>query len=174
MPTLDLARSDLDTALTLNPQIFWAYPEKIALEILAARWVITKDQAPEVYFDAAAAAASKALAANPRNAVAYQSAAEINRWRAEHRLRQGLSIRADVREGRRLVERALALNPGLANALVTGAAITTVQAESESAEATRRALAAEADDALRRALEINPDLERETGELRRRIEAVSN
>lgn len=171
---LDLARSDLETALTLNPQIFWAYPEKSAVEILAARWAILSGAAPQPYLDAALHAASQAMTVNPRNAVAYQGAAEVYRWRAEDRLRNGLSIRPDVREGRRLVEQALALNPGLASALVTGAALTIIEAEAEVGGPTRTALAAQADDAVRRALEINPSLERETAELRRRIAAVSH
>ena len=58
--------------------------------------------------------------------------------------------------------------------MVTGAALTTIQAEAESAQATRSALAADAEDAVRRALEINPFLELETEELRRRIAAVSH
>ena len=84
------------------------------------------------HFEAASESAARALTVNPRNAVAYQSAAEVHRWRAEDRLRQGLSIRTDVNQGRRLVEQALALNPGLASAMVTGAALTTIQAEAES------------------------------------------
>jgi hypothetical protein len=129
---------------------------------------------PGSFFEAATASASTALTVNPRNAVAYQSAAEVHRWRAEDRLRRGLSIRTDLNEGRRLVERALELNPGLANALVTGAGLTTVQAESEASVATRRALAADAADTIRRALEINPSLEKQTADLRRRIEAMSH
>ncbi len=171
---LDLARNDLDASLALNPQIFWAYPEKTAIEILAARWAMREGLEPQVFLEAAARAANKALAVNPRNAVAYQSAAKVHRWRAEDRLLRGLSIRSDVSEGRRLVEQALALNPGLASALVTGAALTTIQAEAETLLLTRRALAADADDAVRRALEINPLLERETEDLRRRIEVVSH
>jgi serine/threonine-protein kinase len=171
---LDLARNDLDTALSLNPQIFWAYPEKTAVEILAARWVMQDGKEPQGFFDAAATAASKALTVNPRNAVAYQSAAEVHRWRAEDRLRNGLSIQTDIREGRRLIEQALTLNPGLARAMVTGAALTTIQAEAEGTQSIKKALAAEADTAVRRALEINPYLERETEELRRRIGAVSH
>jgi serine/threonine-protein kinase len=171
---LDLARSDLDAALALNPQIFWAYPEKSAVEVLAARWAIQSGAAPRPYLDAATLAASQALTVNPRNAVAYQGAAEVHRWRAEDRLRRGLSIRSEVSEGRRLIEQALALNPGLANAMVTEAALSIIQAEAEGSGSTRTALAAQAADAVRRALEINPYLERETEELRRRIEDVSH
>ncbi len=171
---LDLARSDLEAALALNPQIFWAYPEKSAVEVLAARWAIQSGAAPRPYLDAATLAASQALTVNPRNAVAYQSAAEVHRWRAEDRLRRGLSIRSEVSEGRRLIEQALALNPGLASALVTEAALSIIQAEAEDNASTRTALAAQAADALRRALEINPYLERENEDLRRRIADVSH
>jgi tetratricopeptide (TPR) repeat protein/tRNA A-37 threonylcarbamoyl transferase component Bud32 len=171
---LDLARSDLDTALALNPQIFWAYPEKSAVEILAARWAIHSGASPQPYLEAASLASSQALTVNPRNAVAFQGAAEVSRWRAEDRLRRGLSIRSDISEGRHLVEQALSLNPGLASAMVTGAALTIIQAEAEDAGSTRTALAAQAEDAVRRALEINPYLERETADLRRRIADVSN
>jgi tetratricopeptide (TPR) repeat protein len=168
------AGADLDTALEINPQIFWAYPEKTAVELLAARWAMKSGTSPQSHFEAASESAARALTVNPRNAVAYQSAAEVHRWRADDRLRQGLSIRSDVNQGRRLVEQALALNPGLASAMVTGAALTTIQAEAETSQTTRIALAADAEDAVRRALEINPFLERETEDLRRRIRAVSH
>ncbi len=58
--------------------------------------------------------------------------------------------------------------------MVTGAALTTIQAEAEGTQSIKKALAAEAGTAVRRALEINPYLERETEELRRRIGAVSH
>ena len=171
---LESAGADLDTALEINPQIFWAYPEKTAVELLAARWAMKSGTSPQSHFEAASESAARALTVNPRNAVAYQSAAEVHRWRADDRLHQGLSIRSDVNQGRRLVEQALALNPGLASAMVTGAALTTIQAEAETSQTTRIALAADAEDAVRRALEINPFLERETEDLRRRIRAVSH
>ena len=163
------ARSDLERALSLNPQIFWAYPEKTAVELLAARWAMRSSAPAHPFLEAASATARQALVINPRNAVAYQSAAEVHRWRAEDRLRQGLSVRDDLVEGRRLVERALAINPELASAMVTGSALTIIQAESEESPATRRALAAEASRTLAHALTINPLLERETAELRHRI-----
>jgi hypothetical protein len=72
------------------------------------------------------------------------------------------------------VERALAINPELASAMVTGAALTVIQAESESSPATRRALAAEASRTLGRALTINPLLERETAELSHRVTSLTS
>ena len=172
--SLNLARTDLETALLLNPQIFWAYPEKTAVELLAARWADLSGVSPLAYLDAAAETAQRALTVNPRNAVAYQSAAEVHRWRAQSRLDRGQSVRTDLNEGRRLVDQALELNPGLARALITGAALTIIQAEAEEPGRTRTALAAEAERALSEALEINPLLERETEELRRRINDVSH
>ena len=129
---------------------------------------------PIAYLDAATETAQRALTVNPRNAVAYQSAAEVHRWRAQSRLDRGRSVRTDLNEGRRLVDQALALNPGLARALITGAALTIIQAEAEEPGRTRTALAAEAERTLSEALEINPLLERETEELRRRINDVSH
>jgi len=171
-PFLDLARSDLDHALDLNPQVFWAYPEKVAVEILAARWAMRKGNTPQANFMAAAIAAENALAANPQNAVAYQSAAEVRRWRAEWRLENGRSVRSEIIEGRRLVEEALARNPGLTNARVTDAALLVIQAESESDPRTRRALARQAAEVLRRALADNPLRERETESLQTRATAL--
>jgi hypothetical protein len=127
---------------------------------------------PAPYLEAASAAAARALEVNPRNAVAFQSAAEVRRWRAEDRLRRGQSVRGDLAEGQRLVERALDLNPELALAMVTAAALKTIQAESESSPATRAALAAEGADMLRRARSINPLLERETAALEARIDTL--
>jgi serine/threonine-protein kinase len=169
---LNRARADLERALSLNPQIFWAYPEQAAVELAAARWALQSDESPRLYLDAAETAAGNALVANPQNAVAFQNAAEVQRWRAEWRLRQGRSVRAELIEGQRLIEEALARNPGLANAMVTESTLKTIQAEAERDPRSRAALAAEASAGLRRALEINPLLERKTEELRERIAAL--
>jgi serine/threonine-protein kinase len=169
---LDGARTDLDRALELNPQIYWAYPERTAVELLAARWSMRNGNSPTSRLDAAADSADKALAANPRNAVAYQSAAKVHLWRAEWRLLQGAAIQGEVVAGRRYVERALELNPRLASALVTGARLQVVQASAENDPRVRQALLADATASLDRALTINPLLEAETTDLRRRIEAI--
>ena len=171
---LDRARADLEHALNLNPQIYWAYPEQAAVELVAARWALKSGASPSEALDAAQTAAGNAIVANPRNAVAYQSAAQVQRWRAEWRLRQGLSVRAELTEGQRLIEEALARNPGLASAMITESALNTIQAEAETDPRSRAALASEASDSLRRALEINPLLQRETEGLRSRIAALQS
>ena len=117
-------------------------------------WVFVRRRSKDR--DAAQAAAEKALVANPQNAVAYQSAAEVRRWRAEWRLVEGESVVTELVEGQRLVEEALARNPGLASAMVTESALKTIQAEAEADSRSRAALAAEASAGLRRALEVNP------------------
>jgi serine/threonine-protein kinase len=169
---LNRARNDFERALSLNAQIFWAYPEKTAVELAAAHWALRSGESPLRYLDAAADSAAKALIVNPQNAVAYQSAAEVHRWRAEWRLLQGRSVRAELVEGQRLIEEALARNPGLALAMVTESTLKAIQAEAEQDPRSRAALAAEASAGLRRALEVNPLLERETEELRTRIAAL--
>jgi serine/threonine-protein kinase len=171
---LHRARADLERALSLNPQIYWAYPEQAAVELAAARWALQSSASPSDALDAAETAAGNALVANPGNAVAYQSAAQVQRWRAEWRLRQNLSVRAELTEGQRLIEEALARNPGLASAMITESALNTIQAEAEQDPRSRAALASEASDSLRRALEVNPLLELETEELRTRIAALQS
>jgi tRNA A-37 threonylcarbamoyl transferase component Bud32 len=166
------ARADLKRALALNPQIYWAYPEQAAVELTAVRFALESGASPGPSLDAAEAAAGNALVANPQNAVAYQSAAQVHRWRAEWRLRQGLSVRADLIEGQRLVDEALARNPELASAMVTESALNIIQAEAERDPRSRAALTSEASDSLRRALETNPLLERETADLRARIASL--
>ena len=173
LATLERSRSDLDRALSLNPRIFWAYPEQTAVAVLAARWSMQTGVSPRNHFTAAAAAAQKALTANPQNAVAYQSAAEVHRWRADWLMAQGRSVRDDLIEGQRLIEQALERNPGLARAMITDAALKAIQAESETNARIRASVAADADRSLRRALEANPLLERETAQLHARITALS-
>ena len=127
---------------------------------------------PRSNFEAAAAAAGRALVANPQNAVAYQSAAEVHRWRAEWRQQQAHSVGTDLLEGKRQIEIALEKNPTLAAAMVTEAALLVIQAESESDARTRTALALQAAGKLQQALEVNPLLERENAELEARITAL--
>ncbi len=170
--TLEHARADLERALSLNPRIYWAYPEQTAVALLAARWTMRTGASPQDHFTAAAATAQQALTANPQNAIAYQSAAEVHRWRAVWLVAQGRSAREDLIAGQRLIEQALERNPGLARAMVTDAALKAIQAESETDMRARVALAADAALSLRRALEANPLLERETAELHARITAL--
>jgi tetratricopeptide (TPR) repeat protein len=171
-PSLDQARSDLGHALELNPQIFWAYPEMVAVDLLAARWSMRAGASPEASLATAARSAERALAANPRNAVAYQSAAEVRRWRAEWLLSIGAPVGAEIAEGRRLIEQAHARNPGLASAFVTDAALLVIQAKEEANPSIRRSLASEAAEDLSQALAENPLLKRENEGLRSRIEAL--
>ena len=78
----------------------------------------------------------------------------------------------DLIEGQRLIELSLERNPGLARAMVTDAALKAIQAESETDQRIRAAVAIDAARSLQRALEANPLLERETTTLRARITAL--
>ncbi|HPA82477.1 MAG TPA: hypothetical protein PLS95_16780, partial [Thermoanaerobaculales bacterium] len=77
-----------------------------------------------------------------------------------------------IAAGRRLAAQAVELNPSLANALVTDAALLLLQAEASSAPAQRRALVADARRALDRATELNPLLADEARPLRGRADLV--
>jgi len=169
---LELARDSLDRAIEINPTIFWAYPERSGVEILAARWAMRIGQSSDSYLQAAATAADQALAANPQNAAGYQTAAEVYRWRAEWLLSLQRDPQDDIAAGRRLAARALELNPSLANAMVTDAALQLLQAEVTVAPAPRSRLIAEARTTLDRAAQLNPLLADETSALRERADLI--
>ena len=65
---------------------------------------------------------------NPQNAAAYQTAAEAHRWRAEWLRSMRRDPNRDLTAGLRLTSAALELNPALANALITEAALLAVKA----------------------------------------------
>jgi hypothetical protein len=172
-PWIDLARDSLDRALEINPTIFWGYPERAGVEILAARWAMRTGQPPDAYLQAAAGAAEKALAANSQNAAGYQTAAEVHRWRAEWMRSLQHDPSQDISAGRRLVARSLELNPSLANAMITDAALLLLQAEVTAAPAPRTRLLAEARTTLDRAVLLNPLLADEANQLYRRADLAS-
>lgn len=173
-PWIAEARTSLQRALSINPEISWAYLERAAVEILAARWAIRQSTSPENFFQAATEAAGRAFTVNPKNAPAYQTAAEVHRWRADWLLASGRTPTREVRAGRNLAAKALELNPGLANAMVTDAALLLTQAGSAADPAEQRQLARQALLSLDRAVETNPLVEHDAGELRRRAERMAN
>ncbi len=168
-PWLEEARANLDRAVDINPKVYWAYPERAATEILAARWAMRSDRDPGPFFDRAATAAQRALAANAANAVAFQTAAEVHRWRALGLVTAGEDPSAEVAAGRRLTAQALRLNPGLASAMVTDAALLMIQARGSSDPGARRRLSSEAAAHLRRATRLNPLLAGEAQQLGREL-----
>jgi tetratricopeptide (TPR) repeat protein len=170
---IDLARDSLDRALQINPTIFWGYPERAGVEILAARWAMRTGQPPDAYLQAAAGAAEKALAANSQNAAGYQTAAEVHRWRAEWARSMQRDPSRDISAGRRLVARSLELNPSLANAMITDAALLLLQAEITAAPGSRRQLVDEARATLDRAIELNPLVADEANQLYRRADRIT-
>ena len=49
--------------------------EQASVELVSARWAMRQGRSPEPFFEAADAAARRALTFNPQNAAAYQTAA---------------------------------------------------------------------------------------------------
>ena len=107
------------------------------------------------------------MTVNAGNAVAYQSAAEIQRWRAEWALSQGLPVERRIRAGREYVRASPERNPGLALAQLTDAALLIIRAEAEPA--SRRRWTAEAGSRLEEARRLNPMLSREIDALAERL-----
>ncbi|HSN57090.1 MAG TPA: hypothetical protein VLT32_20640, partial [Candidatus Sulfomarinibacteraceae bacterium] len=135
--------------------------------VIAARWAMARGGDPEAPLRAAARAAERALEVNPGNAVAYQSLAEVHRWRAEWALRSGRPVGHEVREGRRSAAEALRRNPGLAAACLTEAALLAVQAEADPAR--RPDLLREARARLVDAERLNPLISRDAEPIEARL-----
>ena len=103
--------------------------------------------------------------------MAYQGAAEVHRWRAEWKLTQQRSVSDEVREGRKHIRDALSRNPGLADALVTDAALLVIQAEAEPRGRTESLQQARV--RLTEAQELNPLINRKTEPISRRLDTLS-
>jgi hypothetical protein len=110
---------------------------------------------------------------NPSNAAAFQTAAEVHRWRAEWWLHVERDVRGETAAGRRLTSEALRLNPNLANAMVTAAALDVVEAEAASDGRARRSLANRSLEALDRATELDPLLARDPARIADRARALA-
>ena len=80
----------------------------MAVEIITARWAMSQGRSPAAALRAADRAVGRALEVNPENAVAYQSAAEVHRWRAEWSIQRGRGSVDEIRAGAASAGRTLA------------------------------------------------------------------
>jgi hypothetical protein len=127
---------------------------------------------PALPLAAAAARAEQALKINPSNSVAFQTAAEVHRWRAEWLAAEGRGTRAEIEAGLRQAERALAIDPHQGNALLSKAGLLLIRAESGRTLARRRKAANQAKTLLAHAIAINPLLSRAAAPMIKRAESV--
>ncbi len=166
-PWLDRARESLRTALEINDQIHWCYPEQAAVELLAARWEASQGGDPGAFLAAAEHSAAAAIAIRPTSAVAHQTLGEVSRWRAALLTLGSSELEREVSQGLLATARALELNPALASAMVTRAALLLERASSPGVRADRAV--DEARGWLLRAEQTNPLLGAEIAEIEARL-----
>lgn len=87
---------------------------KSEIEILAAKWQLQNGKSPENSLIDAERVASKVLQADPNNAYAYHALAEMSEIHAEWFHQQNKPIETIVNDGISNAQKALTLNPSLA------------------------------------------------------------
>jgi tetratricopeptide (TPR) repeat protein len=148
-PALASARAHAEASFRINPDDADTFLEQGRIELIAARHALRAGRDPGPALDEAAASLARAEVLNPGAPEIFLAQALVERWRAE-----GGRSKEAVGRGLERIEKALTINPEDAQAHAVRGALLHLAAR-------RR----EADEALRKAIAINPLLKREYGPL---------
>lgn len=162
---LERARKLIARAAAADPTDGDMPAERAAIELVAARWAAQNERSPMPWLVEARQQIDAACALNPSNPEYYLFAAES--WLVEARWRAGHESSATAAEtGLDAAAKALELNPRLARAhAVRGALLLETSRLEPDGEARRE----RAREALAKAFEIKPHLQREFADAWRRV-----
>ncbi len=144
---LQEARSALERAVAVNPDIAYAHIESAAVELIGARFAIDHHRPADPFLAAAATAVRKGLDINPASSSAWQTSAEVHRLKAAALRAAGATPRSEIVRGLADARKALELNPASWQAMITAAGLHQL----ESPPKTRSAC-----ELLDRAVRTNP------------------
>ncbi len=170
---IDAARALFRAAAAADPRYADAPRSLGDAELLDARASLRDGRDPSAALARAAAAFETAARINPKDADALVAQAEVRLQAALWKWTRHAPPEGDVAAGTALADRALALNPGLAPAFAVKGALLVRAAEASIDPARRRALAAQAQEALERGLAANSSLAREYGSERERARSLA-
>lgn len=160
--TVGEAREAVEAALEIQPDLYYALADAGRLSVVEARWRAGREGTPgadvEALLDAAADWTARAVDANADDTWTVRVHAEVALARAEMLPRSGRDVESWRRRAVERATRALELNPRNAEAFVVRASAHLLGSDSGTAP--------EASADLRRALEINPSLERRVARVR--------
>ncbi|HEV8630401.1 MAG TPA: protein kinase, partial [Thermoanaerobaculia bacterium] len=160
-PPLRQGRGRFAAELRLNAKSADAYLGSGRLELVAARWALRRGSSPEPAVAVALEAVRRMAAWSAPQAELHLLAAAAQRWRAEGMRIRGGDIAAETTRGLVEADRALALNPRLAEAMAVKGALELLQARVVAAPGARPAAAESAVGLLQRAFAIDPLLRRD-------------
>jgi serine/threonine-protein kinase len=159
---IEQARREADRSLAIDSDGSVAFVNRVVVGTLAGRWAMAHGRDPMPAFRSAEADARRWLALKAKSSVdALSEVAQLFRWRAEWRRRQGEPVDADVREGLAVVMRALALDANSGPALAAEGALHLTLARTARSVGRRIADAEEARAAFEKALAANAHLAHE-------------
>lgn len=162
-PALASARKQADASLRLNPDDADTFLEQGRIELIAARHALRDRRDPGPALRAADDALARAEALNRSAPDIYLAQALVERCRAEHELARGGRPEESVRQGLERAARALAINPGDAPGFAARGALLHLGARLETDPARHREQAQRAAESLRKAIRLNPLLQKEYG-----------
>jgi serine/threonine-protein kinase len=160
---LDEARAAFAHSLEIDHEYEMGLRYAGLVEILAARWAVQKGQSPAAAFAAAEKLLEHAERVQVHGAEAHAGLAELHRRRAEWQASRKQPITSEVAAGLRESDAALAVNPRLASAVLTSAALHLVLAR------TNKEARARAAEDLERALHLDGNLRAEAEPLREEL-----
>ena len=171
-PTLDLARREMTRAIEIDKDYVFGFRYRGEIELVAARWALAHNGTAAPFLVAAEAAFRRADALNPKDPEIARELADLHRWRAAYRLQQKQPIDADLRDGLANAERALGLNARLGTAVLAQAGLHVAAAKAAQAPSVRTAAIDRARATVKRAIELNHNLERQARALFAEAEAL--
>ena len=155
---LERARSNVDRATDLDPADADFQCARAEVELLSARGLAASGRDPSAAHDAARAAAALAMSLDPGDAEIICVSAEIELRAAQWARTTGANSAATITRGVELADEALSIDADLAQAHAVRGSLLALHAGSDGGE-----LRGAAADALRRALDLDPLLQREYG-----------
>ncbi len=158
LAALDEARARFGLAALADTKLSDAPRGLAQAELVEASWRRLGRQDPAPAFSRARTALDSSLRANPNDAKAWASRAELARAAAGWRHSRGERAAGLVAEGLTAAERALALHPTLADALAARGGLFLLRAETAATPDQRRADLSRAREAFEGALRANPRL----------------
>lgn len=164
-PALAELRRCVQETLAIDPDSAQAFRQQADAAVLRGRALVVAGRSPTAEFRRAERDYDRALEANPRDNCILTRAAALCCYRATWALDAGRNAKEDLDGGLALARRSREVNAHDAEALALEGALLLLVARAETDETARADTRREGESAIRRAIEMNPLMERDYGAL---------
>lgn len=118
---IDLARAAIREPIRLDGADHLTYLEMAAIEMAASEWAMQKGKNADRFLQEAWSALQSSLKMNSSEGATYRLLAKFSALSAEEKIRRGENPQQEIQTGLRMADRALSIQPDLADAYLTRA-----------------------------------------------------